>query len=214
MNSPAIALSPDEEDRAASIRGGKVLTFNLGKEGYGITITKIREIIGMMPTSEIRALDASEDQEIWSHLPEPAVPVDTLAEEPRYWKIAPGRNAIAWPEWKERGIAAIGWPELGYLTNVTREEFDKRSEECAAKHDYGMDLPPNVAHCSASLPIGVLWRHPLRQGPDEAVPQKIYEVDPLTCLSGGFPFLIFEKKDRGQRVSLLKFQPFSNCPAS
>lgn len=53
MNSPAIALSPDEEDRAASIRGGKVLTFMLGGEGYGITITKIREIIGMMPVTSV-----------------------------------------------------------------------------------------------------------------------------------------------------------------
>jgi len=53
MNSPTIALSPDEEDRAVSIRGGKVLTFTLGKEGYGITITKIREIIGMMPITKV-----------------------------------------------------------------------------------------------------------------------------------------------------------------
>lgn len=53
MNNQEIAFSPDEEDRASSIRGGKVLTFTLGGEGYGISITKIREIIGMMPITKV-----------------------------------------------------------------------------------------------------------------------------------------------------------------
>lgn len=87
------------------------------------------------PTSEVRELTAAELQEIWSHLPT-AEPTKASAG-PRYWKIAPGKNAVAWPEWKERGIVAIGWPELGDLTNVTKAEFDKRAAKCAKDHDYG-----------------------------------------------------------------------------
>lgn len=87
------------------------------------------------PTSEVRELTAAERQEIWSHLPT-AEPSKANAG-PRYWKIAPGKNAVAWPEWKERGIVAIGWPELGDLTKLTKAEFDKRAAKCAKDHDYG-----------------------------------------------------------------------------
>jgi purine-binding chemotaxis protein CheW len=34
-------------------RGGKYLTFSLGREEYGIGILKIREIIGMMPVTSV-----------------------------------------------------------------------------------------------------------------------------------------------------------------
>ena len=89
------------------------------------------------PTSEIRELTAAERQEIWSHVPQPQQPDVTPTSEPRYWKIAPGRNAVAWPEWRDRGIASIGWPALGDLTSVDRAEFDLRAERCAREHDYG-----------------------------------------------------------------------------
>ena len=92
------------------------------------------------PTSEVRALDASERQEIWSHLPTPERGEGEAAAGPRYWKIAPGKNAVAWPEWKERGIASIGWPELGDLTNLSKAEFDERAAKCAKEHDYGKGM--------------------------------------------------------------------------
>jgi 5-methylcytosine-specific restriction endonuclease McrBC GTP-binding regulatory subunit McrB len=92
------------------------------------------------PTSEVRELDASERQEIWSHLPTPEAGGAASPSGPRYWKIAPGRNAVAWSEWKERGIAAIGWPELGDLTRVSKGEFDNRAAKCAAEHDYGKGM--------------------------------------------------------------------------
>lgn len=50
----------------------------------------------------------------------------------RYWKIAPGRNGIAWPEWRQRGIAAIGWPDLGDITTLSEDDFQARSK---AKYD-------------------------------------------------------------------------------
>jgi len=88
------------------------------------------------PTSEVRELSASERQEIWSHLPTADSSGGVAAAGPRYWKIAPGKNAQGWPEWKERGIAAIGWPKLGDLTNATKAEFEKRAAKCAKEHDY------------------------------------------------------------------------------
>lgn len=92
------------------------------------------------PTSEVRALDASERQEIWSHLPTPEAGTVAAPSGPRYWKIAPGKNAVAWPDWKERGIAAVGWPELGDLARVSKAEFDKRAAKCAKDHEYGRGM--------------------------------------------------------------------------
>ncbi len=90
------------------------------------------------PKSEMRELDAAEWQEIQSHLPKPEVPVSGADEKPapRYWKIAPGKNAVAWPEWKTRNIIAIGWPELGDLSAATKADFDKRAAVCAKEHGY------------------------------------------------------------------------------
>ena len=50
----------------------------------------------------------------------------------RYWKVARGRNGIAWPEWRHRGIAAIGWPDLGDISAVSEVDFQARSK---AKYD-------------------------------------------------------------------------------
>jgi hypothetical protein len=52
----------------------------------------------------------------------------------RYWKVAPGRNGVAWPEWRKRGIAAIGWPDLGDISGLSETEFQARS-----KTKYGKD---------------------------------------------------------------------------
>jgi 5-methylcytosine-specific restriction endonuclease McrBC GTP-binding regulatory subunit McrB len=83
----------------------------------------------VIPTSEVRELDAAEQEEIWSHIPKEV----TTSEGPRYWKIAPGPNAVGWKEWLKDGIASIGWPELGDLTGISRDEFDKRAEACQKK---------------------------------------------------------------------------------
>jgi len=92
------------------------------------------------PTSEVRELDASERQEIWSHSPAPEATAETAPRGPRYWKIAPGQNAVAWGEWRERGIAAIGWPALGDLSTVSKAEFDKRAAKCAKDHAYAKGM--------------------------------------------------------------------------
>ncbi len=87
----------------------------------------------VIPQYEIKELSAAEKEEIWSHVPQPAEVEQSTG--PRYWKIAPGRNAVGWPEWREKGIASIGWPELGDISNITKAEFDKKAGECEKKHE-------------------------------------------------------------------------------
>jgi len=63
----------------------------------------------------------------------PVAPQPTAAAtSPRYWKVAPGRNGIAWSEWRQRGIAAIGWPDLGDISTLSEADFQARSK---AKYD-------------------------------------------------------------------------------
>ena len=83
------------------------------------------------PQFEVKELTAAEREEIWSHVPKPEV---ATSSSPRYWKIAPGRNAIGWPEWRDNGIASIGWPELGDLTGVSKSDFDTKVTECEKNH--------------------------------------------------------------------------------
>lgn len=59
-----------------------------------------------------------------------------IGDEPehprRIWKIAPGENADHWQEWLSAGIAAIGWNDLGDLSEVSRKEFDARVARAVA----------------------------------------------------------------------------------
>jgi MoxR-like ATPase len=52
----------------------------------------------------------------------------------RYWKIAPGADAWEWDECRERGFIAIGWSELGDLSELSREEFEGRRDELMTEH--------------------------------------------------------------------------------
>lgn len=87
----------------------------------------------VIPTSEVRELDAAEQEEIWSHVTKEEI---TVEEGIRYWKIAPGPDAAGWPDWQEKKIASIGWSELGNLTGISRKEFDKRAEKGVKKYGY------------------------------------------------------------------------------
>ncbi len=53
MNEPAAVFSSNEGAGASSAAGGKVLTFTLADEDYGVSIHKVREIIGMMPITRV-----------------------------------------------------------------------------------------------------------------------------------------------------------------
>jgi len=56
MNKTSELLSIDTENTISRI--GKYLTFILANEGYGISIKKVREIIGMMPVTKVPRVDA------------------------------------------------------------------------------------------------------------------------------------------------------------
>ncbi|MBU0662945.1 MAG: AAA family ATPase [Proteobacteria bacterium] len=88
------------------------------------------------PQFEVKELTAAEREEIWSHVPKQEE-FGASTTGPRYWKIAPGRNAVGWPEWRDKGIASIGWPELGDLTGLSKSEFDIRANECLLKFPDG-----------------------------------------------------------------------------
>ncbi|MHA1587408.1 MAG: hypothetical protein ACTSV9_01405, partial [Candidatus Thorarchaeota archaeon] len=51
-----------------------------------------------------------------------------------YWKISPGENARFWNEWLEGGYMAIGWGEIGDLSQATKTDFDKRLDRVQREH--------------------------------------------------------------------------------
>lgn len=51
-----------------------------------------------------------------------------------YWKIAPGENAHFWEACREGGFIAIGWGELGDLSNLDRTGFKARRDEVLQTH--------------------------------------------------------------------------------
>ena len=51
-----------------------------------------------------------------------------------YWKISPGENACFWNEWLEGGYMAIGWDEIGDLSQATKADFDKRLDGVRRVH--------------------------------------------------------------------------------
>lgn len=53
MQQQQIHREPPATDGASTSRGGKFLTFSLGREEYGIGILKVREIIGFMDVTAI-----------------------------------------------------------------------------------------------------------------------------------------------------------------
>jgi purine-binding chemotaxis protein CheW len=53
------AAAVTHEDTGTPSRGGKYLTFVLAEEDYGISINKIREIIGMMPIIKVPGVTAA-----------------------------------------------------------------------------------------------------------------------------------------------------------
>jgi energy-coupling factor transporter ATP-binding protein EcfA2 len=63
------------------------------------------------------------------------------AKPQSYWKIAPGDNASNWPACRDGGYIAVGWDELGDVSELTPSEFEiKRARlepEMAARGETG-----------------------------------------------------------------------------
>lgn len=47
----------------------------------------------------------------------------------RYWKIAPGENAWNWEACRDGGFIALGWDEMGDLSEINRSGFEERRDE-------------------------------------------------------------------------------------
>ncbi len=59
----------------------------------------------------------------------PTTPATTTpASGVRYWKLAPGRNGVGWPQWRQGGIASVGWPDLGDISGISEDEFLSRAK--------------------------------------------------------------------------------------
>jgi 5-methylcytosine-specific restriction enzyme B len=63
---------------------------------------------------------------IGAPLPKPA------SGHARYWKVSPGENGEMWDECRVGAFIAVGWDELGDLTNVNHDTFKQRAEELDA----------------------------------------------------------------------------------
>lgn len=82
--------------------------------------------------AKVVELDASERESIWGALSD-----ESSSSQVRYWKIAPGENAVLWEEWKAKKYIAIGWPDFGDLSNFDRAGFETRMQELQGQPSYG-----------------------------------------------------------------------------
>lgn len=53
----------------------------------------------------------------------------------RYWKIAPGKGAWNWDACREGGFIAIGWDDLGDISDLSRAEFNALGDRLVAQYD-------------------------------------------------------------------------------
>lgn len=51
-----------------------------------------------------------------------------------YWKIAPGENAWNWDACREGGFIAIGWEEIGDVSNLSKSQFNSRRDDLLKEH--------------------------------------------------------------------------------
>ena len=114
---------------------GKVTSAEPGQVSWDQTPVDFPSPLLVNPSNAPQELSAAEREDIWSHLPPPE-PEPAKADSPRYWKISPGSNAVAWPEWRQRGIIAVGWPALGDMTRLSADDFNKAAARCKKENGY------------------------------------------------------------------------------
>jgi purine-binding chemotaxis protein CheW len=124
-------MNPQESSVASRRRGGKYLTFRLGAEEYGLEITKVREIVGLMPITRV-----------------PGAPADVRGVVNLRGRIIPTVDLrlkfhLALAEDSERTCIVIvnvttprGSTQLGIVVDEVAEVLDLREEQI----DHGIDL--------------------------------------------------------------------------
>lgn len=102
---------------------------------------------------------------------------ETDVAERSYWLIAPGEGARLWEQWQEQGIAAIGWPELGDLTDYNSKEEILKT----------LDQVPNTNNWLVAL---MLWNISREMKPGDIVFAKLgrSEVIGWGEVAGGYSF--------------------------
>ena len=60
--------------------------------------------------------------------------ISSLNRQPRYWKIAPGKDAWQWDDCRNQGFIAIGWDELGDVSGLKKSEFEARRNQLLDQH--------------------------------------------------------------------------------
>ncbi len=55
-------------------------------------------------------------------------------KEAKVYKIAPGHGAEYWDDCRDNGYICIGWDELGDLSGVSKEEYEKRRDAAIIEH--------------------------------------------------------------------------------
>ena len=96
-----------------------------------------------------------------------------------FWKIAPGDNAWQWEECHEKGFIAIGWDEIGDVSNLSRAEFDVRRDELIAKH-----------HDFGKAGVNQVWRFSrIREGDRIVANRGVNEVLGIGTVTGPYYFV-------------------------
>ena len=120
------------ETDASSKLGGKYLTFTLAEEDYGISIKKVREIIGMMPVTKVPQTNAFMKGVI--NLRGKVIPVTDL--RPRF-----GMEEI---EYTDRTcivivevVATQGTVQMGIIVDTVSEVLNIQEDDVESPPDLG-----------------------------------------------------------------------------
>ena len=148
MNETEAVFSPGAEKEM--LHGGKSLTFTLADGSYGISIHKIREIIGMMPVTRIP--QAYEHVKGVINLRGNVIPVVDL-------RLRFGMNEI---EHTDRTCIVIvevvtgqGTRKTGLIVDSVSEVLNIRDEDVVAPPDLGTGEHVRYIHGMANMADGV-----------------------------------------------------------
>ncbi len=79
---------------------------------------------------------------------------DVIDETTPVWKISPETGGRYWEMWKEKGVATIGWDDLGDLTDCDEAEFHARRDEQLEAHPDWNKGGPNQVWKFRCIPVG------------------------------------------------------------
>ena len=104
--------------------------------GYPQINTGLRQMIQAIAPEmrQICANVALDDNDLFDMFCHWLVALKKYNFDVRYWKIAPGENAWQWEECRDQGFIAIGWDELGDISNLGPTQFNKCRDQLIAQH--------------------------------------------------------------------------------